>query len=455
MSPARKAALWVLLTWHRSGVFPDQLLRDYWAKHPQSRAADRHLSYQLVFGVLRWLKRLDWVIGQVSSRPLEKISPRPLYLLRLGAFQILHLSRIPLSAAVHESVQLAKEGREPWAAGFVNAVLRALIRHQDRLIFPGEEDPLSYLTVRYSFPSWLVQRWIDLWGRKEAENLCRFLNEIPPVTLRVNTLKTGRDALMKILKEEAARPLPTPYAPAGIRVEDPEGPLWDCRAFQDGLFQIQDEASQLISLILDPKPGETVLDLCAGAGGKSSHMAELMKDQGRVVAVDLHPQKLEALQENTRRLGIKIVEPLRGDGLEGHLFSRTAPPFDRILIDAPCTGWGVINRNPDLKWRLRPEDGPRLAERQNKFLQNAAAWLKSGGVMVYATCTLNPEENQEVLRRFLETHPHFEVEGVSPFLPQTAEGLTDGHGCFQTWPPRHRLDGFFAARLRKKGSSLP
>lgn len=449
MSAARKAALWVLMNWQRTGHFPDQLLRDYWERHPQSKEADRKLSYQLVFGVLRWRERLDWILRQVSNRPLEKISLRPLYLLRLGAFQLFYLSRIPPSAAVDESVKLAKEGREPWSAAFVNAVLRALIRQRDALSFPGEEDPSAYLSVHYSFPPWLVEGWLKTWGREKAESLCAFLNEVPAPTLRVNTLKITRERLLEVLKGETGRLRPTPFAPAGIRCEDPEGPLVECQAFQEGWFQIQDEASQLVTLILDPRPGETVLDLCAGAGGKTGHMAELMGNQGRVVAVDLQAQKIGALKENMRRLGVGIVEALLGDGLQEDLFPQKKPLFDRILVDAPCSGWGVINRNPDLKWRLRPEDGPRLAERQNKFLQNAAAWLKSGGVLVYATCTLNGQENQGVVERFLKAHPQFELEEVSAYLPQGAQVLSDGQGCFQTWPPRDRLDGFFAARLRK------
>lgn len=448
MSAARKAALQVLLTWQRTGVFPDQLLRDYWDKHPKSKRADRNLSYQLVLGVLRWRERLDWVIRQISSRPLEKIALRSLFLLRLGAFQILHLSRIPPSAAVNESVKLAKEGRAPWAADFINAVLRTLIRKKETLSFPGREDPVTYLSVNHSCPFGLAEEWIKLFGMEKAEALCRFHNEIPSLTLRVNTLKITRHELLQVLKEFEAHP--TPYAPTGIHLKAPDRPPMELEAFSEGLFQIQDEASQLIPLILDPKPGETVLDLCAGAGGKTAQMAERMQNRGKIVAVDLHPQKIKALQGNLRRMGIAMVEALIGDGLQDDLFPPHQPLFDRILVDAPCTGWGVIHRNPDLKWRLQPEDGRRLAEKQNKFLQNAAAWLKSGGILVYATCTLNPEENQAVVQRFLEGHPRFTLEDVSPFLPTGAKGLTDGRGCFQTWPPDQHLDGFFAARLKKQ-----
>ncbi len=207
----------------------------------------------------------------------------------------------------------------------------------------------------------------------------------------------------------------TPFSPVGIRIEGPNRPLIQDELYQQGLFQIQDEASQMIAPILDPQPGERILDLCAGAGGKASHLAQLMNNQGNILAVDLHPKKIKALMENAGRLGITIIQGLAGDGLKEDLFSKTARIFDRILIDAPCSGWGVIGRNPDLKWRLGPEDSPRLARMQNKFLQNAAGWLKSKGILVYCTCTLSREENQGVIQKFLSEHPEFVLEDVFAF----------------------------------------
>ena len=197
----------------------------------------------------------------------------------------------------------------------------------------------------------------------------------------------------------------------------------------------------MIAPILDPRPGERILDLCAGAGGKTGHLAQLMNNQGNILAVDLHPKKIKALMENAGRLGFNIIQGLTGDGLKEDLFSKTAPIFDRILIDAPCSGWGVMGRNPDLKWRIGPEDGTRLAHRQNKFLQNGAGWLKPKGVLVYCTCTLNREENQEVIQNFLRKNPEFSLENVSPFLPDAARELTDSQGFFKPGP---RLTGWTA-----------
>lgn len=447
---ARTIALQILLAWHRSGTYPDQLLRDWLGKYPQIKSSDRALVFQLVYGVIRWQGKLDWVIGHYSQKPLEKLSQKVLVILRLGIFQILFLSRIPVSAAVNESVKLAKAGRAPWVGPFINGILRSLVRDKDHLAFPSKVDPLSYLSIMGSHPVWLVEQWLEGWGFEKTEALCQVNNQIPPLTLRVNTLKIDRPGLLERLQEQAGRSIPTFFSPLGIRVEEPGVPLVQNALFQQGLFQIQDEASQLVAYILDPRPGERVLDLCAGAGGKATQIAQLMNNQGRIVAVDRQAGKLEDLQKNAARLGITIVQGMTGDASLETLFPKNCRPFDRILIDAPCSGWGVMGRNPDLKWRLGPGDGPRLARMQNKFLQNAAKWLKSKGVLVYCTCTLNREENQEVVDRFLEAHPDFIREEVSAQLPKSARRLVDENGFYQTWPPAHGLDGFFSARLKKK-----
>ena len=449
MLSARSLALQVLLSWHRTGTYPDQLLRDLLEKNPQIKTLDRALIYQLVYGVLRWQGKLDWVIKQFSQRPLEKLSLQTLFILRLGVFQLLFLSRIPISAAVNESVKLAKSGRAPWTANFVNAVLRSLDRGKANLSFPSREDPVSYLAVNFSHPAWLVEHWLETWGFEKTEALCQANNQIPLLTIRVNTLKISRQQLLEGFRPKALRVETTLFSPEGIHIEGPEQPLVQDELHQQGMFQIQDEASQMIAYILDPQPGEKILDLCTGAGGKAGHLAQLMNNQGNILAVDHYPKKIKALMENARRLGATAIQGMVGDGLKEDLFPETVWPFDRILIDAPCSGWGVMGRNPDLKWRLGPEDSPRLARMQNKLLQNAVRWLKSKGILVYCTCTLSREENQDVIQSFLNGHPEFILEDISPFLPESARKLIDAQGFFQTWPPAYRMDGFFAARLRK------
>ena len=450
MALTRALALQVLLKAHRSQAYPDQILREMLDRYPDLSLRDRALVYQLVLGVLRWQGKIDWIIRQVSLRPLEKLSLKTLTILRLGVFQLLFLSRIPPSAAVNESVNLAKNGEE-WSTGFINGVLRSILRRKGTFPFPTPEDPIPYLAVNYSHPVWLVEEWLRIWGFEKTREFCQANLEIPPATLRVNTLKIGRDVLFPKLRRLASQTEATAYSPEGVRMISPLKPLQQTEFFKEGLFQIQDEASQLISFILDPRPGERILDLCAGFGGKASHLAQLMKNRGIIRAVDHNPRKLKDLMKNVHRLGISIIQGWVGEAAGEDLFPKDSPPFDRILLDAPCTGWGVIRRNPDLKWRLRAEDSPRLADRQNKFLQKAAKWLKSKGVLVYATCTLSPTENEHVVARFLKDHRDFSLEDVSPFLPGKAKGLADGKGFYRTWPALHGTDGFFAARLIKSG----
>ena len=450
MTEARALALQVLISWHRTGTYADQLLRDRLKKKAPLKLAERALAYQLVYGVLRWQGKIDWILRQFSRIALEKLSLRTLFILRLGTFQLLFLSRIPVSAAVNESVKLAKTGPQPWTASYINAVLRSLDRGREEISFPSPEEPLRYLAVNYSHPVWLLERWIEVFGFEKTQALCQFNNQIPANTIRVNTSKMTRSRLIEKLEPKAERVEVTPYSWTGILIEGPKSPLIEDELHRQGFFQIQDEASQIIAPILDPKPGETILDLGAGAGGKTGHLAQMMNNQGKILAVDLYPKKISILKENAGRMGFDIIQGLAGDGLKEDLFSRRAPIFDRILIDAPCTGWGVIDRNPDLKWRLGPEDGPRLAARQSQFLQNGAGWLRSKGVLVYCTCTLNREENQEVVHNFLQANPEFFLEDISPFLPEAARVLIDKQGCYQTWPPTHKMDGFFAVRLKKK-----
>ena len=450
MTNARAMALQVLLAWHKTGTYPDQLLRELLVKNPQVKPSDRALMYQLVYGVLRWQGKLDWILKQFSQKPLEKLSLKTLYILRLGVFQIISLSRIPASAAVNESVELAKSSRAPWTAGFVNAILRYANRGKEDIFYPLQDDPVSYLAVNFSHPTWLVKKWIETWGFEKTKSLCQANNRVPAISIRVNRLKISRQQLMERLQTAAFQVKELPFSPEGIRVEDPDFPLVQSQWYRQGLFQIQDEASQMIARILDPKPGENILDLCAGAGGKATHLAQLMNNKGRILAVDLHQGKIKDLMENVERMGIDVIQGMTGDGLKENLFQKNPVLFDRILIDAPCSGWGVIGRNPDLKWRLGPEDSHRLALMQNKFLQNAVKWLRSNGVLVYCTCTLSREENQDVIQRLLNDYSELIMEDVSPFLPESARRLVDGQGFFQTWPPTHGMDGFFAARLKKK-----
>jgi 16S rRNA (cytosine967-C5)-methyltransferase len=292
-----------------------------------------------------------------------------------------------------------------------------------------------------------VSRWVEQRGVEETIALCSANNQFPLLTVRVNTLKGSREEVMKRLHDEGIEAIPTPFSPVGLCIKAPP-PLASWGPLQEGWLQVQDEAAQLVSLILAPKPGERVLDLCAAPGGKTTHLAQLMQNQGEIVAVDVSPAKLAILKENCRRLGISIVKARALDATRPLPF----PPgsFDSCLVDAPCTGLGTLRRHPEGKWRIKEQDILRLQEMQSQILRQAAPLIKQGGVLVYSTCTLTPEENEGVTEGFLSEHKEFSLEHASGLLPRGCEGLVDTKGCLRTLPHRHGTDGFFAARIMRQ-----
>lgn len=449
MPSARDWALTLLVRGQQPDLFPDRMLWELFEKHPEIPSIDRAFIQQLLFGVYRWQSKIDWALERCLHAPLSKLSFPTLSILRLGAFQLLLLDKVPPSAAVNESVNLAKSGPAPWTGGLINGTLRTLSRRQASLAFPAPDDLRGYLTVTQSHPAWLVDYWLKTLGPKETTALCEADNRIPPLTLRVNTLKAGREELLDRLETQVGPGEPTLFSPVGLRVLQPRVPLHASEFFLEGYYQMQDEASQLIAYLLDPRPGERVLDLCAGFGGKTTHLAQIMNNRGSILAVDSNARKIRELRKNIRRMGLKNIQPQAGDVLQPDFLNKAQRAFDRVLVDAPCSGWGVIRRHPDLKWRIRPEDSRRLADRQIIFLQKASGWLKSGGVLVYATCTLCPEENEGVVERFLSENPLFRLDGVGPYLPEAAGDLADPRGYFYAWPHRHGTDGFFAARMHR------
>ena len=291
MPSARAWTLHCLLQGEKRDRFPDRIIRELYRKHPEIPPLDRAFIQQLVFGVYRWRARIDWALEKFSRTPLPKLSFHLLSLLRLGAFQILFLDKVPPSAAVNELVALAKSGPSPWTAGMVNAVLRTLVREKESLIYPTPEDPRLYLTITQSHPEWLVKAWFQTLGVRETVRLCEANNRIPPLTLRTNILKITRPALLAQLRDTFHDVETTAYSPIGIRIFQPRRPLQDTPAYRQGLFQIQDEASQMIAFLLDPQPEERILDLCAGFGGKATHLAQLMENRGRILSIDHDPHR--------------------------------------------------------------------------------------------------------------------------------------------------------------------
>ncbi len=411
--------------------------------------ADRALVHALVYGVLRWKTRLDWTIDHYARQP-SKIDPLVRTALQIGLFQIFFMDRIPRPAAVHTAVELVKSGGRSWAAGFANGVLRRAADAPEPALPDPVADPLNALAVAYSFPRWLVARWRARFGHAETEDLCRAMNQIPEITLRTNTLRIERNALLARITPDVQHAQVTPHTPEGIRFASPRRPLTEWETFREGAFQVQDEAAQIVGHLLAPRPGERLWDACAGLGTKCAHMAQLMRNQGRILATDTQPSKLLLLEKEMRRLGVHIVSASAMD-----LAAEQAPPppetrFDRILVDAPCSGLGVLQKNPDGKWRHAPQDLQRYRSQQVELLSAAAQHLRPQGVLVYAVCSFEPEENTAVVEDFLQNHAEFAIQ--PPMLPsvQGADGFISPRGFIQTFPHRHRMDGFFAVALTRQ-----
>ncbi|HEX5815465.1 MAG TPA: 16S rRNA (cytosine(967)-C(5))-methyltransferase RsmB [Methylomirabilota bacterium] len=439
-APARALAARVLERVEADEAWADLAL-DAEVRRAAPSPRDVALATEVVYGTLRWQRYLDWVLQPHSRRRLESLDPRVRVILRMTAYQLLFLERVPAFAAVNDAVSLAR-GRKPGRAEYTNAVLRSFARRGAREREPAPpRDPVDALAVRCSFPTWLAERWIRRFGAGEAEALMRAFNERPPMTLRTNTLRLTREALAaRLAAEDDVATRPTPYAPEGL-VAAPGGEPGAWRAFREGACVAQDEASMLVAHLLEPRPGETVADACAAPGTKTTHLAQLMENRGRIVALDPEPARLARVDEATARLGISIVETASGTAQE-HAGALT-DACDAALIDAPCSNLGVLRRNPEVKWRRRPGDLAAAATRQAAILDAAAAMLKPGGRLVYATCSLEPEENDGVVAGFLARHPRFRVETPGSFP------LALDDGVLRTRPDRTGTDAFTAVRLHR------
>ena len=435
--PVREAALRILRRVEQDRAFVDRLLE---SERTHNRSPeDRALLQELTSGAVKWRLRLDWILRSLLHRPLEDLTPWIRNILRLGAYQLLFLDRIPSYAVVHESVKLAKRYGHRGTAELVNAVLRRLIREAERISYPDPRtDPVAHLSVAHSHPEWMIRRWIARYGVEETERLCEANNARPPISIRANTLKGTPETLADELRSDGIVTTPNPWM--GIFLDIPgDGRLWGTSAFRDGWFQVQDASAGLAVTLLDPQPGERILDMCSAPGGKTTHLVQCMGDEGEIVALDVHEGRLHEVEENVRRFGATIVRTLQADAR-----TYTDRPFDRILIDAPCSGLGVLRRRADARWHRGARDIPQLVELQRALLERAALLLRPGGVLVYSTCTIEPEENEERVDAFLGAHEHFRLEPASRCLQSD---LAEEY--VRTFPHRHGIDGAFAARIQK------
>lgn len=445
---AREIALEVLLAVERGGAYANQALHKALEKYRPGKL-DRAFATELTYGTLRTLNTLDWYLGHFIPHSVKAQAPEVRNVLRLGAYQILFMDRVPDFAAVHEAVEMARRYGHPGSAKFVNGVLRNLVRKKDEIVFPAlEEDAVGHISLRYSHPAWLVRLWINQFGVEETIELCLANNRPAPNTVRTNTLKITRAELIQKLREAGVDAVETALAPEGLHIEGFYA-IGELQAYRQGLFQVQDESSMLAAHALSPEENSLVIDMAAAPGGKTTHLAQLMRNTGEIIAFDLYPHKLKLIEDNCRRLGVKNVHPRLGDARRPPV--ELEEKADYVLLDAPCSGLGVLRRRPDLRWVKSEDDIGRLVELQADMLAGAARCVRPGGVLVYSTCTLTLEENQHQIETFLRSHPQFYLESMTGLLPPAVD--SDGtlaQGYVQLLPHRHGTDGFFLSRMRRK-----
>lgn len=436
----RGTAVKILNRVERTDAYFDKLL-DAELRAKDISDSDKALLAEIVHGVMRWHGRLDWILNGFFHGNFVKSETNVKNALRVALFQILFLDRIPHYAAVNEAVEFIKRIRGEKQANLVNAVLRNIIRNIEGIRYPDpNEDLVQYLAIYYSHPVWIVKRWLARFGREDTEKLLEANNHIPELTLRINKLKTDPVQFLSMLDEHQIPYEGSAFFDYFIKVRSLAG-LSQMDLFRMGYFSIQDESAALPCILLSPRPGDRVIDMCAAPGGKTAHIGEIMKNEGEIIAVDKYESKLHLIQSTCERLGIHNVTYMAADSSELDI-----APADKVLVDAPCSGLGVLRKKPDIKWKREVEDIYRLTKLQLALLENAHRLLKPGGVLVYSTCTTEPEENAQLVHQFLSTHPEYRIDDASAYLNKS---LVTSEGFVETFPHRHHIDGSYAVRLVK------
>jgi 16S rRNA (cytosine967-C5)-methyltransferase len=441
----RSLAVNILNRVDQKNAYAEPLLDSYLSRDYITNVRDRRLLTELVYGTLRMRNHLDWIISSLYKGKPKSMEIGLKNILRTALYQILYTDRIPAFAVVDEAVKITQQ-EYPGRDRLVNAILRNALRTMDKIMYPAiEKEPARYIAIVNSHPEWIVARWIQRFGMDETIDLCKSNNKTPPLTLRVNTVKADRDEIVRKLHKDGYDVRSTDFSRSGIIISNPSSPIKKLQLYTDGYLQIQDEASQLVAYITDPKPGETILDLCSGVGIKTTHLAELMENSGNILAVDINHKKSQALRTLADRLDTTIAAQLMGDASED-LGKNYHEKFDKVLVDAPCSGLGTLRRNPEIKWRIQEHDIKNCTILQKKILHSAAHYPKRGGIIVYCTCSIESEENENVVLEFLSTHPDYRQ--MTPPAIMNFDML-DGNGFFKTYPHRHGTDGFFAAVLQR------
>lgn len=444
---AREVALKILYDIDEKGAYSNISINRYFSGN-KLKDLDKTFITELVYGTIKRKLTLDWVIGKFSSIKLSKISPWIINILRMGTYQLLFTDKIPETAACNESVKLAKRYGHSASSGFVNAILRNIAKNKSNIKYPEKDkDILKFLSVKYSYPEWIIKKWIDSYGESFTEELLISNNETPELSIRVNTNKISRDDLIEELHKSGYDTIKGKYINESLIIKNPDS-IANMESYKKGFFQVQDESSMLVAKVLDPKPGELVIDVCSAPGGKATHIAELMKNKGMVIARDIHEHKIKLIESASKRLGLENIRT--------ELFDATTVDksyihkADRVLVDAPCTGLGIIRRKPDIKWERSTYDAENIIELQKKILHASSTYVKTGGTLVYSTCTINHDENEKVVMSFINENKFFKLEDISEYLPENLHKDEAKKGYMQLFPNVDRIDGFFIARLIRK-----
>lgn len=402
---------------------------------------------EMVYGVLENDIYLEYIIGQASKIKMKKIHKRILIILKMGIYQLMFMDSVPDSAAVNESVILAKKQGNKGSIGYVNGMLRNISRNKDKFSYINIKDPSNRIAIKYSHPKWLVDKWIQEYDLLFTEELCKANNEKPSLNITVNRLKTDREILKAKLEKRGFDIGLSKYSYDTLIIENPFQ-ISQTEEFKNGEFTIQDESSALVAQIMDPKPDSTVIDVCSAPGGKAVHIGQIMNNKGKIISRDIHEHKLKLIEENAKRLGIDIIKTEVYDAINSdNSLTSTA---DYVLVDAPCSGLGLIRRKPEIKINKSEKDIKTLASLQFKILNNAKNYLKKNGILVYSTCTIGKEENLDIINKFLKENPNFKTVSIKDKINNSENMSTLEKGYIQLYPNIHGTDGFFIAKMQKQ-----
>ncbi|MEL7036748.1 MAG: 16S rRNA (cytosine(967)-C(5))-methyltransferase [Cyanobacteria bacterium J06592_8] len=443
----RQLAFITLREIERRGIFADVALDQSLTKADLNKV-NRRLLTELVYGCVRRRRSLDALIDRFAQKKSHQQPPDLRIILHLGFYQLSYLSQIPASAAVNTSVELAKKNGLSGLSGLVNGVLRQYLRQQEQeistvtVLNSEDENLLKKLGDLYSFPDWILDYWLHQLGLEETQKLCQWFNQSPSIDLRVNPLKTTREIVETEFKSAGINVSQIPHLPQALRLSGSIGEIQKLPGYQQGWWTIQESSAQWVSYILDPQPGEMIIDACAAPGGKTTHIAELMQDTGTIIACDRAQSRLKKVQQNQERLQLKSIQKKLGDIRE---FSDYNQSSDRVLLDAPCSGLGTLHRRADARWRHTLENVKELSKLQAELLEKTATWVKPGGVLVYATCTIHPLENDRIIESFLHQHSDWKIDRQE--IPLS--GVVTSEGYLKVWPHQQNMDGFFIVRLQK------